>query len=159
MIFEKWIKFGIVLVIIVFVIGHLGCERTQSLLMPADTIVPLSPEMSHTLMEHWQVTSIDGDAISESLSRLQTLVAKYVSEDINISFFGTVINPNFRLNTDGTWKLSVYYYLLCDRNSEQSSLEPVDPIENSSLVFVDLSVSGTYLAGFDTEKQAHVLIF
>ncbi len=168
MIFEKWIKFGIVLVIIVFVIGHLGCERTQSLLMPADTIVPLSPEMSQTLMgNNWRVTSIDGTAISDSVLQMQTLVTKYVSEDINISF-GTVINPDFRLNTDGTWKLSVYYYLLCDRNSEQSSLVPVDPIENSSLVFVDensslvfvdLSVSGTYLAGFDTEKQAHVLIF
>ncbi len=136
-----------------------GCDQTKSVLHPVDTIAPFSPEMNHTLMEQWRVTSIDGDAISESLSRLQTLVAEYVSEDINISFYGTVTNPIFRLNADGTWKLSVYYNLFCDRNPEQSSLEPVDPIENSSLVFIRLSVGGTYIAFFDTEKQSNVLFF
>ena len=163
MIFENWIKFGIVSVITVFVIGHLGCERTQSLLMPADTIVPLSPETNRTLIhqEGWWITSIDGDAISESFPRLQTLVAEYVSEDINISsLYGTHIGTYFiRLNADGTWKLFVNYRFLCKRNSEQSSLETVDPIENTSGVFVELLVGGTYIAGFDTEKQSNVLVF
>lgn len=143
--------------------------------MPADTIVPLSPEMSQTLTgDNWRVPSIDGDAISESLSRIQTLVAKYVSEDINMSFFGPVTNPSFYLSADGTWNLSVYYRFRCDRNFEQSPLEPVDPIEsllepvnpvspieieNSSLVYFTFSVSGTYIVGFDTEKQSNVLVF
>ena len=108
-------------------------------------------------MEHWRITSIDGDAISESLSRLQTLVAEYVSEDINISFLGTVTNPIFRLNADGTWNLSVFYDLFCDRNPEQ--IAPVNSIEDSSLVFIGLSIGGTYIAGFDTEKQYNVLVF
>ena len=38
-------------------------------------------------------------------------------------------------------------------------VNPVNPIENSSLVSFTFSVSGTYIAGFDTEKQSNVLIF
>lgn len=158
MIFEKWIKFGIVSVITVFVIGHLGCERIQPPLMPADTIVPLSPETNRTLIEPggWQVTSIDGDTISESLSRFQTLVAEYVSEDINISFaYEPPWLPRFFLNADdGTWKLYASYVLLCRRKHVD-----LDPIEISSMVSIVLSVSGTYIAGFDTEKQSNVLVF
>lgn len=164
MIFGKWTKFGIVLVIITFVIGHLGCDRTQSLLTPADTIVPLSPEMSQTLIEDgWRVTSIDGTEISDSILQMQTLVTKYVSSDIQISFSDTSINTILYLKADGTWELSVYYDLSCEL---VPNLLPGDvmvpftsPAETASVVSVDLSVSGTYLAGFDTEKQAHVLVF
>ena len=137
-----------------------GCDRAKSVLHPVETPVAVSPEMSQFLTEKtWRVTSIDGRAISESLSRLQTLIANHVSEDINISFFGSVTNPVFRLGADGTWDLSVYYWLRCDRTPEQNGLEPVDPIKNSALVQISLSVSGTYIAGFDTVKQANVLIF
>ncbi len=142
----------------ILLLAFLGCDKIKTVLHPVDTVIPLSPETNLTLMEQWRVTSIDGDATSESLSRLQTLVAENVSEDINISFYGTVTNPIFYLNADGTWKLIVFYELFCDRTPGQSPL-PLDPIKNSSLVSITLSVSGTYIAGFDTEKQSNVLIF
>lgn len=139
-----------------FLIVVLGCEYTKPVLQPVDTIVPLSPEMSHTLMAHWSVTTIDGEAFSDSFSQLQTLVAEHVSDQMNISFTGSVINPNFWFNADGTWRLEVIYDLSCERIPV---LDIVDPIANSSLVFIRLLVGGTYIAGYDTEKQSNVLIF
>ncbi len=164
-----------------FLIAVLGCEYTKPVMHPEDTIVPLSLEMNQTLMQNWRVTTIDGAAFSDSLSQLQTLVAEHVSDEINISFSGTVTNPIFRFNADGTWELEVYYDLFCERspilnNDPNSHIIPelgnIDPnilselgithpsiIENSSLVFIRLIVGGTYIAGYDTEKQSNVLIF
>lgn len=138
-------------------IAVLGCEYTKPVLQPVDTIVPLSPEMSQTLIQDWwSVTTIDGAAFSDSLSQLQTLVAEHVSDQMNIYFLRPVINPNFRFNADETWRLEVYYELSCERIPV---LDVVDPIANSSLVFIRLLVGGTYIAGYDTEKQSNVLIF
>ena len=137
-------------------IAFLGCEYTKPVLQPVDTIVPLSPEMSHTLMQHWSVTTIDGAAFSESFSQLQTLVAEHVSDRMNISFSDTIIYPGFRFKADGTWELEVSYHLACQRIPV---LDVVDPIANSSYVDIILSVGGTYIAGYDTEKQSNVLIF
>ncbi len=144
------------LLTLLLLIAVLGCEYTKPVLQPVDTIVPLSLEMNHTLMQHWSVTTIDGKAFSDSLSQLQTLVAEHVSDQMNISFTGPVINPNFWFNADGMWRLEVVYDLSCERIPV---LDIVDPIANSSLVLIRLVVGGTYIAGYDTEKQSNVLIF
>ena len=145
------------LLTILLLIAVLGCEYTKPVLQPEDTIVPLSPEMSQTLMQDWwSVTTIDGAAFSESLSQLQTLVAEHVSDQMNISFLRPVINPNFRFNADGTWRLEVYYDLACERIPV---LDVVDPIANSSLVLIRFILGGTFTAGYDTKKQSNVLIF
>ena len=143
-----------------FIIVFVGCDHTKSVLRPVDTIVPLSPEMSQALVQHWRVTTIDGEAFSESLSQMQTLVAEHVSEHIDISFRGTVTNPIFQFNADGTWRLDVYYELFCERYSALDNAHYISSeIENSSLVFIRLLVGGTYIAGYDTEKQSNVLFF
>ena len=159
----------------------LGCEHTKSVLQPVDTIVPLSPDINQSLIHYWQVTTIDGKPITEGLSQLQTLVAEHVNDEIDISFSGIVTNPIFRCNADGTWELEVYYDLFCERSpildndsnfpnipglgnidpntlSELGIIHPII-IENSSLVFIRLLVGGTYIAGYDTEKQSNVLVF
>lgn len=139
-----------------FLIVFFGCEHTKSVLHPVDTIIPLSPEFNQTLMQNWRVTTIDGAAFSESFSQLQTLVAEHVSDQMNISFSDTIIYPGFRFKADGTWELEVSYHLACQRIPV---LDVVDPIANSSFVDILLSVGGTYIAGYDTEKQSNVLIF
>ena len=130
----------------------LGCEYTKPVMHPEDTIVPLSPEMSHTLMAHWGVSTIDGEAFSESLSQLQTLVAEHVSDEIDISFSGIVTNPIFRFNADGTWELDVDYSLGCEHNSATVT-------DSYAEVSIRIIVGGTYIAGYDTKKQSNVLIF
>ena len=144
------------LLMTLFLIVFFGCEYTKTVLQPVDTIVPLSSEMNQTLMQHWWVTKIDGEAITESLSQLQILITEHVSEDIKISFLDSFTNPSFQFKVDGTWKLEVNYHLDCERIPV---LDEVNPIENSAVVFIRLLVGGTYIAGYDIEKQSNVLIF
>lgn len=161
MIFKKVSLLSTILLIVFF-----GCDHTKSVLQPVDPIIPLSPGMSDTLMQHWRVTNIDGEAITESLSQLQTLISEHVSDEMNISFLssdemnisfqGIFANSNFQFNADGTWRLEVYYYLDCERIPVP---DVVDPIANSSLVFITFLVDGTYIVGYDTEKQSNVLVF
>jgi len=117
--------------------------------------------MNQTLMQDWWVTKIGGEAISESLSQLQSLVAEHVSEDINVSFYDSSTDSNVQFNADGTWILEVSYYFLCERQPEldQNADFISSERENSSLVSIYLSVGGNYVVGYDTEKQSNVLIF
>ncbi len=133
-----------------FLIAVLGCEYTKPVLHPVDTIVPLSPEMSQTLMQNWwSVTTIDGELITESLSELQTLIAEHVSDEMSISFFDTGIASSFWFNADGTWGCIVTYNLFADFSS----------VRKNSLIYIHLFVVGNYVAGYDSEKQTNVLIF
>ena len=160
MIFRK-----VCLLTTIFLIVFWGCDHTKSVLQPVDPIIPLSPEMSDTLMQRWWVTNIDGVAISESLSQLRTLVSEHVSENINISFYGTSSNSYVQFNVDGTWIFRVFYHLhferipIIDHQPELPITDVVKFIENNSLVYLYLFASGNYVAGFDTEKQSNVLIF
>ncbi len=152
------------LLTILFLIMFLGCEHTKTVLQPVDTIVPLSPDISQSLIHYWRVTTIDGVAISESLSQLQTLIAEHVSDKMNISFYATSVYDTgaaslFRFNYDGTWSSVVTYSLFCERHPELNHDADFSSIENNSRVYIYLSVGGTYIAGYDTEKQTNVLIF
>ena len=144
------------LLTILLLIAVLGCEYTKPVLQPEDTIIPLSPEMSQTLMQYpWWATSIGGVTMTESLSRLKRLITEHVSDQMDISVYGILTNPNILFYTDGTWRLEVYYSLACERIP---ILEEVNTIEDDSIVDIGILVGGTYIAGYDTEKQTNVLV-
>ena len=138
-----------------------GCDRAPAVLYPIETLVALPPEMHQFLTESsWVVTSIDGRPISESLSGVETLIAKHISDAINIALVDSTVNPysRFRLRGDGTWHVSVGYWLRCKRTRQENARLPVDPKKNSALVSIELSVNGTYIAGVDRQTHAPVLI-
>ena len=107
-----------------------GCDRAPAVLYPIETLVALPPEMHQFLTESsWVVTSIDGRPISESLSGVETLIAKHISDAINIALVDSTQNPysRFRLRGDGTWHVSVGYWLRCERTRQENARLPVDP--------------------------------
>ena len=128
----------------------LSCDRYPDKVLGPEvpSYPPLPAEWKSILMRGaWQIQAIDGEYVSESLSRVQEVIETHVWKEVEAV---ECLEKTFTLSTQGEWSLSLAY---------QIRLGLSGYLEDSVSVDAIFSVTGKYREHFNSGSDEMLLIF